>query len=191
MKNENQIERLNEKLNETQRKLADTEQELKTAQKELQESKKEYDGLENDYYTLEEHATLLKANADKNGGLMGMVGNALAAAAKSLVASSPSLQGLISEYIPADALNGFINEANGGQVDEGTAGQGNKGINPLATEQAAQIDDSTIIFEWLQTLDTEQFNKVSSIIAAMRQDIRYADLIINKLQGNDKENNTE
>jgi hypothetical protein len=144
----------------------------------LQESKKEYDSLENDYYTLEEHATLLKAKAEKNGGLMGMIGAGAASFAKSLVAGSPSLQGLIAEYIPAETLNGFINEANGGQVDEETGGHVHSSTRQPVDQQ---IDDSTIIFEWLQTLDAEQFNKVSSIIAAMRQDIRYADLIIEKI----------
>jgi hypothetical protein len=60
------------------------------------------------------------------------------------------------------------------------------GEGSLPDEENERLDDATIVFDWLQTLDPETFEQVISVISVMRQNTAYAANILAFLNGNNK-----
>ena len=169
------IERLREKNDEQTRKIAELEQRNGEWQQKYDTLNGQYERLQDDTDDLEEELSEYRSREQKRDKWMSVVGMAGATIAKNFIRQNP---GILAGIIPAEQLAGILAD------DEQPHPVETK--NELSDEEQSRLDDATTVFEWLQTLDSETFEKVVSIISVIRQNIGYADHILAFLSGKNK-----
>jgi len=172
------IERLREKNSEQEKRISDLDREHNDLQQKYEMLNYDYEQLQDDVDDMANELDAYHERDRKNDQLMSLAGAVIASSAKNFLRQNPNI---LSGFIPAEQLAGLLSD------DEPPAPA--TPMNTLSDEDRERMDDATVVFEWLQTLENEAFEKVGYIFTALRQDIAYADRIIEFLNGKKHRNN--
>ena len=169
----NTIARITEKNEELARRLAELEQKNEEWQKKYETLDKEHELLQDEADDMEDELTMYRNRENKQDKIFGVLGGVGASIVKNFVRQNPAL---ISGLIPAEQLAGIF------AADDAAQATTSAPPTNVSSANDDRADDATIVFDWLQTLDDNTFEKVISIIAVLRQNTAYADLIIDFLK---------
>ena len=167
------ISRLREKNDEQTRKIEELERNNGELQQKYETLNGNFERLQDDAADMEDELSGYRRRDKKQDKWVSVLGAAGASIAKNFIRQNPQI---LSGIIPAEQLAGILS-------DDDTA-QPSEPQDNLTDEEQNRMEDATIVFEWLQTLENAVFTQVISIIAVIRQNTDYAARILAFLNGN-------
>jgi cell division septum initiation protein DivIVA len=156
-----QMARLNEKNTEQAERIAKLEDELRQLKTQHESLNKQYGQLEDARDELQDEVEDYRARENRKDALFSTLGNIGANVAKTFLQKNPKL---LSAIIPQEQLAGLWDA----EADAPKPPQ-----DSLTPEQRQQLDDASVIFEWLQNLPAELFEQVAAIFSVMRDNADY------------------
>ena len=166
------INRLTEVKDEQTGEIAELRRKLDELQQQHDTLNDSYEELQDEAEELEEELERYRDREFKQDKIASLAGAVLAKSAKNFLRENPAF---LSGFIPPEQLGALLSD------DE--PAPPSQPVNTLSPEEQERMDDATIVLDWLQTLENEDFEKVISIIAAIRKNTAYADRIIEFLSG--------
>jgi TolA-binding protein len=168
------ISRLREKNEEQERRISELERQNTEWQQKYETLNGNFEKLQDDAGDMEDEISQYRHRDRKQDQWVSVLGAAGASLAKNFIRQNPKiLSGIISE----ENLAGILSDEQP-HPDPPPNGEGD-----LTEEEQSRMDDATIVFDWLQTLESEAFTQVVGVISAMRQNIAYAARFLAFLNG--------
>jgi len=171
----NDIERLQEKNTGQAHRIAELEKKNAELEQKYETLADNYEQLQDDADDMEDELDLYHQRDLKNDQLTSLAGAVLASGAKNFLRQNPAI---LSGIIPAEQLAGMLSDDEPALPAEP--------VNTLSDDDRERMDNATVVFDWLQTLSPQEFEKVIYIISVLRQNIVYADQIIGFLNGKNR-----
>jgi FtsZ-binding cell division protein ZapB len=171
------ISRLQEKNDDRAREIDELKRKNAEWQQKYEALNGSFERLQDDAGDMEDELEHYRQRDRKQDKWVSVLGAAGASIAKNFIRQNPTI---LSGIIPPENLAGILSDEEPSQMAPPQS--------HLTDEEQSRMDDATIVFEWLQTLEAAIFSKVVTVIAAMRQNDEYTDRILaflsNKLQVN-------
>jgi DNA repair exonuclease SbcCD ATPase subunit len=164
------ISRLREKNDEQAQKIIELERQNNDWQQKYETLNGNFEQLQDNADDLEDELNEYRQRDRKQDRWVSVLGAAGASLAKNFIRQNPNI---LSSIIPPDQLAGMFNDE---------PAQSAQPQNQLTDEEQNRLDDATTVFDWLQTLDSNVFEKVIYIISILRQNTDYAAHIITFLR---------
>jgi len=131
-----------------------------------------FERLQDEADDMEYELNSYRSSNQKQDKWVSILGAAGASIAKNFIRQNPKI---LSGIIPEEQLAGIFS-------DDDTAVSPAELRDDLAEDEKNRLEEATVIFEWLQTLQPPAFSKVISVIAVLRQNSGYADTILSFLR---------
>ena len=169
------INGLREKNEEQKQKIAELERKNNDLQQRYDTLNGTFERLQDDADDMEDELSGYHQRDHKQDKWVSVLGAAGASLAKNFIRQNPAI---LSGLIPAEQLAGMLSD----EEEQPHPSPPPNGEGELTDEQQNRLDDATVVFEWLQTLEPAVCAKVLSVISVLRQNTGYADHILTFLR---------
>ncbi|GHT78400.1 hypothetical protein FACS189464_1770 [Bacteroidia bacterium] len=159
MDSKHTINTLTDKNNELQSRNLELVEKAKSLEERLAGMNDKYEQLQDENADLEDELEEYHERDRKQNSITALAGAVVARGAKMFIQKHPSI---LSGLLPAEALAGILN-------DEEPEPEPIPVVNGLTPDQQEQMDKSTAVFDWLQSLDRDTFMRVANVIGIMQE----------------------